>query len=363
MNIAYIPSSNKYYNNLLFSNNNERDNVLEPYTRLKKWCEQNNINLHTFDIYDSISDIDIILVSRFEYNLKNIFRSIKANPLVKIIYIVSEEINIAPLYIENILNNKLFDVVLTWRDDMIDNEYFIKYYYPNPIREMIHPVNISKKKFLIIINSYKYHVKANSNDLYQERIKAIKHFARNSEIDLYGVGWEKCNEPLIKGVYLGSVESKIDVIKNYKFAFAFENSNNEIGGICEKIFDVMAAGCVPIYWGAPNVLDYIPKETFIDFRDFMDYKKLNEYLQSITENEYNNYLYAISLFMKSDEYYKFTSIGFVKDVSTAIKKVEQLPPKRKSLWKIKWDFFKKIICYPKIFWDRKRFLYDFIKTW
>lgn len=361
-NIAYIPATPDMLNNKQFSLEYGRDNITTPFYLLKQHLK-NVYNINTVDRCGKYENIEIIIVHRFEYNFRYILKIIKKNPLVKIIFLVTEPQNIAPLYTERILKNKLFDAVLTYRDDRIDNKYFIRYHYPNPVRKMITPLDFSKKKYLTIINAYKYHIKIKEGDLYQERIKAIKYFARNSKIDLYGMGWKNCNEPLIQSVFLGSVESKIDVIKNYKFALAFENNNNEIGGICEKIFDVMAAGCVPIYWGAPNVLDYIPKETFIDFRDFLDYKKLNEYLQSITKNEYDNYLNAISLFMKSNEYYKFTSIGFVKYVSNAIKKVEKLPPEKKSIWKIKWDFIKKIIRNPKLFWSRKHFLYDLITIW
>ena len=122
----------------------------------------------------------------------------------------------------------------------------------------------------------------------------------------------------------------------------------------------MAAGCVPIYWGAPNVLDFIPKESFIDFRDFMDYKKLDEYLKSINEKIYTEYLFSIEKFMSSDEYLQFTSIGFVDTVSKAIDRIINKPHMKKSVASIKWEFIKKMIRYPKIFWNSKRFVLDLL---
>ena len=360
MNIAVIPSNKIFYNNKLFDIKHDRDNVSEPYIKLKQWCEEKKIKLDTPDIYCFFSKIDIMLVFRFENNMDIIFKIIKANPSVKIIFLVTEEHNIAPLYTKDILQSPLFDIVLTWRDDIIDDKYFYKYYYPNPLRKMVLPLLFMKKKYLTIINSYKYHEKYKKGDLYVERIKAIKYFAKNSSIDLYGMGWENCSDPLIKKVYLGSIKSKIEVIKNYKFAIAFENSNNDIGGICEKIFDVMAAGCVPIYWGAPNVLDYIPENTFIDFRNFSNYQELDKYLKTINESEYNKYIKAIEKFLESDKYYQFTSKGFVDCISTAINKIVKLPVDKKSIWKIKWDFFKKICTYPRLFWNNKRFLFDLL---
>ena len=41
-----------------------------------------------------------------------------------------------------------------------------------------------------------------------------------------------------------------------------------LGYITEKIFDSFAAWCVPVYWGASNVTDYIPEGCFIDRRKF-----------------------------------------------------------------------------------------------
>lgn len=41
----------------------------------------------------------------------------------------------------------------------------------------------------------------------------------------------------------------------------------EKGYITEKIFDCFFPGVIPIYWGAENVTDYIPQDTFIDRRN------------------------------------------------------------------------------------------------
>jgi len=246
---------------------------------------------------------------------------------------------------------------------MIDGKYFLEHYYPNPLRKMVEPIRFQKKRYLAIINSFKNNIKNKKNDLYHERIKAINYFLQNSTIDLYGQGWEKSTDPLIKLAYLGSVVSKIETLKEYKFAFAFENSNNDIGGITEKIFDVMAAGCIPIYWGAPDIDMHIPKDCFIDYRDYLDYQKLDVFLQSISESEYEKYIIAIDRFLKSDQYLKFTSVGFIESVMRAIEVVLSKPGIKKSLLKIKWAFFKKIIRYPKLFWENKKFLFDFITTW
>ncbi len=43
---------------------------------------------------------------------------------------------------------------------------------------------------------------------------------------------------------------------------------NKPGYITEKIWDSFKARSIPIYWGASNIEEYIPINTFIDFRKF-----------------------------------------------------------------------------------------------
>jgi hypothetical protein len=49
---------------------------------------------------------------------------------------------------------------------------------------------------------------------------------------------------------------------------------DEPGWITEKIFDCMRADCVPVYWGASNVLDYVDPEAFVDRRRFASNSEL-----------------------------------------------------------------------------------------
>ena len=60
--------------------------------------------------------------------------------------------------------------------------------------------------------------------------------------------------------------SKIDALRPYKFCVAMENSEDD-HYVSEKVYDALVAGCVPIYFGAPNILDYVPhRESIVDVR-------------------------------------------------------------------------------------------------
>lgn len=69
---------------------------------------------------------------------------------------------------------------------------------------------------------------------------------------------------------------KWDVYPYYLFGLCYENMRHAPGWITEKLFDCMRANCIPIYWGAPNIADFVDPGMFIDRTQF----KLNAELES-----------------------------------------------------------------------------------
>mmetsp|Transcript_27746 Transcript_27746/g.67488 ORF Transcript_27746/g.67488 Transcript_27746/m.67488 type:complete len:192 (-) Transcript_27746:159-734(-) len=61
---------------------------------------------------------------------------------------------------------------------------------------------------------------------------------------------------------------------SYKFVIAFEN-NWRKGYLTEKIINAVLANTVPIYFGAPDILDYVNPKRFI--RCELDTQKLTEF--------------------------------------------------------------------------------------
>jgi len=156
-------------------------------------------------------------------------------------------------------------------------------------------------------------------ELYKERLEIIEHFAEK-EFDLYGIGW---NTPILGGTkklhdavsasYRGPVQNKIEVLSQYKFTFAFENTISP-GYVTEKIFDAMFAGSVPIYFGAPDITDFVHKNAFIDMCDFKNYDELEFYLRTVTEERYKEYIDAINMYIQSSEYERFSQESFAKKI-------------------------------------------------
>jgi len=125
--------------------------------------------------------------------------------------------------------------------------------------------------------------------------------------DLYGKGWP------------GSVGKeipdgrKLEVLQNYKFTFVIENvqMNNYI---TEKIFDAFACGVIPLYLGAPNVEDLIPRELFIDLRKFDGQKSLEGYLRGLDSDQCQHMIYRAQKWLTEEgrawSYYSFAQRMF-----------------------------------------------------
>jgi len=83
--------------------------------------------------------------------------------------------------------------------------------------------------------------------------------------------------------------SKMAAIGEYRFTVAFENSV-ATDYVTEKFFQPLVAGSVPIYRGAPNVAQFAPAPgCYIDANDFSGPTELADYLQSLTDEQYNRY--------------------------------------------------------------------------
>ncbi|MRN51404.1 hypothetical protein GJU94_16550, partial [Brucella sp. 10RB9214] len=82
--------------------------------------------------------------------------------------------------------------------------------------------------------------------------------------------------------------------------------------------DCFFAGCVPIYWGANNVTDYIAENCFIDKRKFKTYDELYNYMTSMSDQQYLEYLDNIEKYLNSDKIKPFTVEYFAEIISREI---------------------------------------------
>jgi hypothetical protein len=77
-----------------------------------------------------------------------------------------------------------------------------------------------------------------------------------------------------------NASGKIEHNRQYKFAIAFENTQYP-GYVTEKICDVYKSGCIPIYWGTPDVVKDFNPSTFINANDFSDFDALIDHIRRV----------------------------------------------------------------------------------
>lgn len=130
--------------------------------------------------------------------------------------------------------------------------------------------------------------------LQDKRLEVIQCMLKFALLDLYGGGWEKLYRipPSIKnqlhifipkvGVPEVSYEKKRKLLEQYKFNICFENMSYP-GYVTEKIIDAILAGTIPVYWGAPDISDYVPEDVFIDASRFSDFEEMVNHLLNMDE--------------------------------------------------------------------------------
>ncbi|XP_047149405.1 alpha-(1,4)-fucosyltransferase [Vigna umbellata] len=69
-------------------------------------------------------------------------------------------------------------------------------------------------------------------------------------------------------------------MSHYKFVLAIENTFTE-SYVTEKLFYALDSGAVPIYFGAPNVMDFVPPHSIIDGRKFKSLEELASYVKVV----------------------------------------------------------------------------------
>lgn len=298
------------------------ENLLVPGIRLKEKMEKLGNRLHTADVYDfheiqailfmDLPNGSILTIRSFKDILKYVYRrkwkkdylykAVKQLSVEKRFLLLQEPPVVCPASYDPQFH-KYFGKIITWNDELVDGLKYFKYFYPQVVPDRKYCVPFSSKKFLVMISGNKR--STGSHELYSERRKVIDYFEDKEDIfDLYGFGWEK--EKLKN--YKGTTNSKLDTLSGYKFSVCYENMCNVKGYITEKIFDCFFADCIPVYWGADNITEFIPENTFIDRTRFESVEIMYRYLENISEIEYEKYIVNIHNYLNSPAFFHSFSV-------------------------------------------------------
>ncbi|XP_076087656.1 glycoprotein 3-alpha-L-fucosyltransferase A-like [Mytilus galloprovincialis] len=128
-----------------------------------------------------------------------------------------------------------------------------------------------------------------------KRYTYIKKMNKTIDVDVFGRCGKNCSSWNDDSCFN-------DLSKVYKFYLAFENSLCE-DYVTEKAYRFYQDGfdLIPVYRGAPNIRNILPKGTFISSLDFSSPKELALYLKHVGSNEslYTSYLKAKDKFVSS----------------------------------------------------------------
>ena len=328
-----------------------RDDCLEPFRVLRAQAQTRNIQLHTIDVLHEKGlspDFNLYIESLPLMPIEGC-----KNYLVRFETELTVPINSDPAYLNQ------FDGIFTWDQELLNpnskdllqlQTVSIPKFpicYPNVLPSPFKPNEVANPGFAgrditcVLIGSNRHANAVDSRELYSERVKLIRWFEAHAPKDfaLFGSGWTVPQKrlgrlgklqyrlekiiPFLLGKavfpsYKGPAKTKFEVLAKSRFSICFENARDMRGYLTEKIFDCLFAGCVPIYYGDPDIQNTIPKACFIDFRGFLDlpdpYSALYSYISGMTESQYLEYQNAGRDFLVSPAFAAYTSLAFAESI-------------------------------------------------
>ena len=133
----------------------------------------------------------------------------------------------------------------------------------------------------------------------QWRNDYIKELMKYIHVDSYGHCFHNVPEPPSRENFGETFQV---ITKKYRMVVTFENTINS-DYITEKISQCYRAGVIPVYWGPPEIYQWVPgNHSFIDPQRFKGPKELAEYLRKVDEDDdlfryhTTNFTYTASAF-------------------------------------------------------------------
>lgn len=269
---------------------------------LKTAFKKHGYDLNTHDIIPP-KESEIVLVARKNYSLSD---RVKGRSFL---WLVESPISIS--IVKDPIVMERYDKIFTYHRALVDNEKY--FYMPIPYNYTVRldEFPVLSDKTILVAQIASNNTNSSPLCIYKERREAVRWFLENAPKDfvLYGLRWNNFEQELpsslkkeFNQIYKGWIDDKLSVVKTAKFVLAYENAKFP-GYISEKIFDVMAGGSVPVYLGAPDIADYVPKQCFINREEFSSYNELYNFLKNMPDSVYNSYLKCVQDFMTLPKHY------------------------------------------------------------
>jgi hypothetical protein len=304
-NIFIDPSYRVFDSDGLFDLTNpvlNRDGQLLPFHRMREYMASQGFSVHTADYLFKDSGHVAQQCDYYSLGLLDDFERVLRERRARLAaFVIMEPPVVAPSLYEALPKlTAVFDRVYVHNTSGdgysllgVDTSKLHRFYWPIPHDDVLEQYwgNDKRMKRVVVING-SHNPLSKDREQYSMRIKAMAELSKIGIVDLYGTGWDRWwsreamwlpywqNRRALMNIYKGKCESKFEVLQNYDFCLCFENMRMD-GYITEKLFDCLYAGSIPLYLGAPDVLDYIPAGVFVDCRKYSTWQEMWEDVASM----------------------------------------------------------------------------------
>ena len=129
-------------------------------------------------------------------------------------------------------------------------------------------------------------VRGVNRDLNWLRMAFLQEGWKLRRVDIFGADWPDGMSKGDSRRLPAWHEHKLELLREYDICLAVENTTYDY--YCtEKIWQSLAGGCLPIYYGQGNrIYETFPRNSFIDAADFQNVKQLYAYIDAMPQEEY-----------------------------------------------------------------------------
>lgn len=321
--VAVVPFSPDYAGGRLFELGGplDRDNSLVPWAKLAAALAARGLQAVTHDLLDGREPLAWL-------HLDSHGPPPAAAPPGRTVLVLIEPEVVAPYWYRRFDREAaVWGGVVTHRRDLVRRGPPFHYLrFPQALtRRAIHkPRDLP----LVMINARKYPA-VRKHSLYGARERVAAWFARRDAIQVFGPGWGQLDRrhPIsswrnlaLRTAARGVVERKAAILDRAEFVLCFENMVSA-GYHTEKLFDALAAGAIPLYWGDPEITGVVPASAFVDYTSLRTPRRARAALANLTGEERDQMRAIGQEFLGSEAFRPYLPDAFADDIAGIIESV------------------------------------------
>lgn len=346
------PTYPDFQGNVVFSGGkNLNDRWFEPYRRWRDKAAERGITLDTWDLHPW-DTADVIVFCDLPARRRELTEVKRVAPQARLMLILIE----SPLGRPHCFrpeNHADFEWIVTYNWRLCDERRYFRFFLPIGTAPPAASPPFAERRPLVMINTnrrlgpmglfafrqpgltglpgvgwafsdWKVGLSGIWNQTQGELYSRRREMARLADaefpglLDVFGPGWsgertgwfDRFHATRPFACARGPSGPKDVLLPRYRFGVAFENMVGDVGYISEKIFDTLAAGVVPIYYGDLRIAEHVDPECFIDAREFSSDRELMRFVRDCPEAEWLRRREAGQRYLASDSAKKFQSEAF-----------------------------------------------------